>query len=83
MENEMKFHQVFIKAFADGEESHDGSSKFDEWFQVSCQTEEEFSSAEDVVASFKERQWQSVIDRHKEYFHPKKDVNWKHIIIEV
>ena len=35
------FHQIFVKADADGEETHDGSSKYDEWFQVSCQTEEE------------------------------------------
>lgn len=79
------FHQIFVKADADGEETHDGSSKYDEWFQVSCQTEEEFSftSAEEIVASFKARQWGSVNDRHREYFHPKKDVNWKHIIVNI
>jgi len=77
-----KFHQVFVKADADGSESHDGEAKYDEWFQISCQTEEDFTSAEDVVASFKARQWGSV-DKHKEYFHPKKDVNWKHITINI
>ena len=78
------FHQIFIKADADGSESHDGSSKYDEWFQVSCQTEEEFSftSAEEIVASFKERQWGSQCG-HKEFFHPKKGVNWKHITVNI
>jgi len=78
------FHQIFVKADADGEESHDGSSKYDEWFQVSCQTEEEFSftSAEEIVASFKERQWGSQCG-HKEFFHPKKGVNWKHVTVNI
>ena len=78
------FHQIFVKADADGEETHDGSSKYDEWFQVSCQTEEEFSftSAEEIVASFKERQWGSQCG-HKEFFHPKKGVNWKHITVNI
>ena len=78
-----KFHQVFVKAFADGSESHDGEAKHDEWFQVSCQTEEEFTSAEDIIASFKERQWQSVHDRHKEFFHAEEGVNWKHITVNI
>ena len=77
------FHQIFIKAFAEGKHTHDDSSKHDEWFQASCQTEEEFTSAEDIIASFKERQWQSVHDRHKEFFHAEEGVNWKHITVNI
>jgi|TARA_R110002050_G_scaffold212054_1_gene348102 hypothetical protein len=75
------FHQIFIKAFAEGKHTHDDSSKHDEWFQASCQTEEEFTSAEKIISDFaREQRFEA---RQGEHFIPKEGINWKHITINI